>query len=184
MKYLDKKPDYIIDLTINLKPMANMAQMGGSSIAGAKSEEEHCKVGNNTCNIEWNVPPAKTKMNEDSTPATVNWILKDNATGKQLNRSNNILEMKLGDIKKIRFYNDPNSAHPMQHPIHIHGIRFLILDQDGKLNSNLGWKDTVLVPTGSTVDILLIADNPGLWHTHCHIAEHLGASMETVIKVT
>jgi suppressor of ftsI len=183
MKYLNEKPDYTIDLTVNLKSMANMAQMG-SGIAGANSEEEHCKVGNYTCNIEWNVPPAKAKMNEDSTPATVNWILKDNATGKQLNRSNNILEMKLGDIKKIRLYNDPNSAHPMQHPIHIHGMRFLILDQDGKVNNNLGWKDTVLVPTGSTVDILLIADNPGLWHMHCHIAEHLGASMETVIKVT
>ena len=184
MKYLNKKPDYTIDLTINLKPMANMAQMGGSSSGnGATQEEEHCNVGNYTCNVEWNVPSVKTKMNEDSTPATVKWILKDNATGKQLNRSDNILEMKLGDIKKIRLYNDPNSAHPMQHPIHIHGMRFLILDQDGKLNNNLGWKDTVLVPTGSTVDILLVADNPGLWHMHCHIAEHMGAGMETVVKV-
>jgi hypothetical protein len=43
----------------------------------------------------------------------------------------------------------------------------------------MGWKDTVLVPTGSIVDILLVADNPGLWHMHCHIAEHLGAGMET-----
>ena len=65
------------------------------------------------CNVEWNVPSAKIKMNEISTPATVSWILKDNATGKQLNRTN-ILEMKLGDIKKIRLYNDPNSAHPMR----------------------------------------------------------------------
>ena len=144
---------------------------------------QQCKVGNETCNIEWNVAPAKVKMNEKSTPATVNWILKDNATGKQLNITNNILEMKLGDIKKIRLYNDPNSAHPMQHPIHIHGLRFLVLDQDGKVNNNMGWKDTVLVPTGSTVDILLVADNPGLWHMHCHIAEHLGAGMETVVKV-
>lgn len=185
MNYLDKKPDYTIDLTVNLKSMANMAQMSGvNSNSNNKPEEEQCKVGNNTCNIEWNVSPAKAKMNEDSTPTTVSWILKDNATGKQLNRSNNILEMKLGDIKKIRLYNDPNSAHPMQHPIHIHGMRFLILDQDGKINSNLGWKDTVLVPTGSTIDILLVADNPGLWHMHCHIAEHMGAGMETVVKVT
>jgi len=146
------------------------------------SKEQQCKVGNNTCNIEWNVPSAKVKMNENSTPATVNWILKDNATGKQLNRTN-ILEMKTGDIKKIGFYNDPNSAHPMQHPIHIHGLRFLVLDQDGKVNNNLGWKDTVLVPTGSTVVILLVVDNPGLWHVHCHIAEHASAGMETVIKV-
>ena len=174
-KYLNGKPDYTIDLTVNLKSMANMAHMSGKG-------EQRCKVGNNMCNVEWNVPSAKIKMNEISTPATVSWILKDNATGKQLNRTN-ILEMKLGDIKKIRLYNDPNSAHPMQHPIHIHGLRFLVLDQDGKVNNNLVWKDTVLVPTGSTVDILLVADNPGLWHMHCHIAEHMGAGMETVVKV-
>jgi suppressor of ftsI len=171
-KYLNKKPDFTIVLTVKLK----------NRMSGGK--EQQCKVRNNTCDIEWNVAPAKVKMNEMSTPATVDWILKDNATGKQLNMTNNILEMKLGDIKKIRLYNDPNSAHPMQHPIHIHGLRFLVLDQDGKVNNNMGWKDTVLVPTGSTVDILLVADNPGLWHMHCHIAEHLGAGMETVVKVT
>ena len=55
---------------------------------------------------------AKIKMNEISTPATISWILKDNATGKQLNRTN-ILEMKLGDITKIKLYNDPNSTHPI-----------------------------------------------------------------------
>jgi suppressor of ftsI len=78
--------------------------------------------------------------------------------------------MKLRDIKKIGLYNDPNSAHPMQRPLHIHELRFLLLDRDGKINNNFGWKDTVLVPTGSTLDILLLADNPGLSHTHsCYV---------------
>jgi suppressor of ftsI len=172
-KYLSEKPDYVIDLTVNLKSMANMAQMGG----GKQSKE-----GNNSSNIEWDVPKEKVKMNEGSTPDTVRWILKDNSTAKE-NR-NNTITMKTGEVKKIRLYNDPKSAHPMQHPIHIHGLRFLILTQYGKENNNLGWKDTVLVPTGSTIDILPVADNPGLWHFHCHIAEHMGAGMESVIKVT
>jgi uncharacterized protein YdgA (DUF945 family) len=60
-KYLSEKPDYIVDLTVKLKSM--------------KGSKEQCKVGNSTCNIEWNVSPAKVKMNEDSTPATVDWIL-------------------------------------------------------------------------------------------------------------
>ena len=47
-------------------------------------KEQQCKVGNNTCNIEWNAAPAKVKMSEKSTPATVDWILKDNDTGKPL----------------------------------------------------------------------------------------------------
>jgi suppressor of ftsI len=92
--------------------------------------------------------------------------------------------MKTGEVKKIRLYNYPNSAHPMQYPIHIHGGRFLVLSQDGKENNNLGWKDTVLVPTGSTVDILFVADNPGLWSFHCHIIEHRVSGMQAVIKIT
>jgi suppressor of ftsI len=92
--------------------------------------------------------------------------------------------MKTGEVKKIRLYNDPNSAYSMQHPIHIHGVCFLVLSQDGKENNSLGWKDTVLVPTGSTVDILFVADNPGLWLFHCHIIEHRGSVMQAVIKIT
>ncbi|MGO4691218.1 multicopper oxidase domain-containing protein [Glaciibacter sp. 2TAF33] len=42
---------------------------------------------------------------------------------------------------------------------------------------NLVWKDTVLVPAGQTVDILLEVSNPGLWMAHCHIAEHAESGM-------
>ena len=39
------------------------------------------------------------------------------------------------------------------------------------------WKDTVLVRTGETVDILLDVTNPGRWMAHCHIAEHHESGM-------
>jgi FtsP/CotA-like multicopper oxidase with cupredoxin domain len=39
------------------------------------------------------------------------------------------------------------------------------------------WKDTVLVRTGQTVDILFDVTNPGLWMAHCHIAEHMQSGM-------
>ena len=42
---------------------------------------------------------------------------------------------------------------------------------------NLAWKDTVLVRTGETVDILLDVTNPGRWMAHCHIAEHHESGM-------
>lgn len=67
--------------------------------------------------------------------------------------------------------------HPMQHPIHFHGQRFLVAEINGKAPSNLVWKDTVLVPAGATVDILLEASNPGQWMAHCHISEHIEANM-------
>ena len=65
----------------------------------------------------------------------------------------------------------------MQHPIHFHGQRFLVLSDNGIKTSNFVWKDTVLVPSGDTVEILLEASNVGKWMAHCHISEHLSSGM-------
>ena len=69
---------------------------------------------------------------------------------------------RVGDQVKIRLVNEMDSDHPMPHPFHVHGAgRFLILARDGVVEPNLVWKDTVLVRTGETVDILLDVTNPG-----------------------
>jgi hypothetical protein len=75
-------------------------------------------------------------------------------------------------------HHEMESDHPMHHPFHIHGAgRFLVLSRDGKPESNLVWKDTVLLRAGQTVDILLDVTNAGLWMAHCHIAEHAESGM-------
>jgi FtsP/CotA-like multicopper oxidase with cupredoxin domain len=48
----------------------------------------------------------------------------------------------------------------------------------------LVWKDTVLVRTAETVDILLDVTNVGLWMAHCHIAEHHESGMMFSFEVT
>ena len=84
----------------------------------------------------------------------------------------------VGDRVKIRLVNEMDSDHPMHHPFHLHGAgRFLVLARDGAPEPNLVWKDTVLVRTGQTVDILFDVTNPGLWMAHCHIAEHMQSGM-------
>jgi FtsP/CotA-like multicopper oxidase with cupredoxin domain len=130
--------------------------------------------------VEWSDP--MPNMNWLSTTKEVRWILRDVATG----RENMDIDwgFKVGQVVKIRLRNDPAAFHPMHHPIHLHGQRFLVLAQDGVPNQNLGWKDTVLVPVGSTVDILLEVSNPGRWMLHCHIAEHLEAGMMTAFAVS
>ncbi len=86
---------------------------------------------------------------------------------------------------KIRLVNEMDSDHPMHHPFHIHGAgRFLVLARDGVVEPNLVWKDTVLVRTGETVDILLDVTNPGRWMAHCHIAEHHESGMMFSFDVT
>lgn len=109
------------------------------------------------------------------------WNILDKATGKK-NMSID-WKFKVGDKIKIRIFNDPKSLHPMQHPIHFHGQRFLVLNKNGIEQKNLVWKDTVLVPADEYVDILLDISNPGDWMAHCHIPEHLEAGMMFLFKV-
>ncbi|MDX1395328.1 MAG: multicopper oxidase family protein [Gemmatimonadota bacterium] len=130
--------------------------------------------------VEWN--DAMPMMNYLATSQNLTWILRDTRTGKE-NRDID-WTFREGEVVKIRIQNLRRSSHPMQHPIHIHGQRFLVLERDGVREENFAWKDTVVVPVGSTFDILLEASNPGRWMAHCHIAEHLEAGMGMVFTVS
>jgi suppressor of ftsI len=123
--------------------------------------------------VEWS--GSMPMMNWASTGRQVRWILRDPATG----RENMDIDWRFrrGDPVRIRLVNQRRSFHAMQHPIHLHGQRFLVLSVNGVPNRDLVWKDTVMVPAGSAVDILLDPSNPGRWMMHCHIAEHLSAGM-------
>jgi FtsP/CotA-like multicopper oxidase with cupredoxin domain len=103
------------------------------------------------------------------------WKLVEPSTGRQ--NSEIRWTFRQGDRVKLRITNRHDSDHPMQHPFHIHGQRFLVLARDGDPNDNLAWKDTVLIPTGQVIDLLVEMSNPGLWMAHCHIAEHLESGM-------
>jgi FtsP/CotA-like multicopper oxidase with cupredoxin domain len=124
--------------------------------------------------IEWE--DDMVEVNRGTTPANMRWIIVDRTTDAE----NHAIDwrFRVGDQVKIRLVNEMESDHPMHHPFHIHGAgRFLVLSRDGAVEPNLVWKDTVLVRTGETVDILLDVSNPGLWMAHCHIAEHHESGM-------
>jgi FtsP/CotA-like multicopper oxidase with cupredoxin domain len=124
--------------------------------------------------IEWE--DDMVAVNQLTTPANMRWKLVDRDTGA----ANAAIDWQFteGDRVKIRLVNEMDSDHPMHHPFHLHGAgRFLVLARDGAPEPNLVWKDTVLVRTGQTVDILFDVSNPGLWMAHCHIAEHMQSGM-------
>ncbi|MGZ8794426.1 MAG: heavy metal-binding domain-containing protein, partial [Gaiellaceae bacterium] len=124
--------------------------------------------------IEWE--DDMVEVNRMTTPANMRWLIVDRTTGAE----NHAIDwrFKVGDQVKMRLVNEMDSDHPMHHPFHIHGAgRFLVLSRDGVTEPNLVWKDTVLVRTGETVDILLDVNNPGVWMAHCHIAEHHESGM-------
>lgn len=146
-----------------------MPQMGGCEpYLKAETTEDHSSDG-----IEWEDEMAM--MNQMSNDKNLQWQIIDDKTGK----ANMDIDWSFnqGDLVKVRIFNDPNSMHPMQHPIHFHGQRFVVLARDGVANDNLQWKDTTLIPTGQTVEVLVDMSNPGTWMVHCHIAEHLHAGM-------
>ncbi|HUH11623.1 MAG TPA: multicopper oxidase family protein, partial [Longimicrobiales bacterium] len=120
-------------------------------------------------------------MNWASTGAEVEWVLLDPATGKE--NLDIDWRFRVGDVVKLRLTNAREAFHAMQHPIHLHGQRFLVLAVDGVPNDNLVWKDTILLPVGSSADLLLELSNPGKWMVHCHIAEHLETGMAMVFEV-
>ena len=120
-------------------------------------------------------------MNWASTGRQVRWIVRDPATGRE--NMDVDWRFRRGRPVRIRLVNERRSFHAMQHPIHLHGQRFLVLSVNGVPTDNPVWKDTVLLPAGSAVDILLDPSNPGRWMLHCHIAEHLSAEMMMAFTV-
>ena len=124
--------------------------------------------------IEWE--DDMVDVNRLTTPANTRWKLIDRSDEAENHAIS--WRFRVGDRVKIRLVNEMDSDHPMHHPFHIHGAgRFLILARDGQPEQNLVWKDTVLIRTGETVDILLHVTNPGIWMAHCHIAEHHESGM-------
>ncbi len=122
------------------------------------------------------------EVNRMTTTANTRWTIVDRSTGAEGHAID--WTFRVGDRVKIRVENTLDSDHPMHHPFHIHGAgRFLVLARDGVTEPNLVWKDTVLVRTGETVDLLLDVTNPGLWMAHCHIAEHHEGGMMFSFRV-
>ncbi len=169
--YFDKTPDKKLVLSVDFSGMmaGHMQGMGTGGMGGMN-------MGASDDGIEWDDSEGMMQMmNAMSTVDETKWKITDAATGK----SNMDIDwtLKQGQPVKVEIYNDPNSPHPMQHPIHFHGQRFLVVSRNGVLQTNLVWKDTVLVKSGETVDIVLDPSNPGTWMAHCHISEHLQSGM-------
>lgn len=186
--YFGKPVDKTIRLSVESMPARMMGgtskgmQHGGGHGGSATSENNGVMDSADSSQIEWEDP--MPQVNAMSVKHNTKWKLTDEATAAEnMDISYNF---KVGDKVKIRIVNDTEadgSDHPMQHPIHFHGQRFLVLSVDGKENNNLVWKDTVLVEKNQTVDILLDVTNPGDWMMHCHIAEHLSNGMMGMFTV-
>src|ERR671911_453912 len=158
-------------------PECGMKLLPAQLVAEAADGHEHEHDGHDQADpggIEWE--DDMVEVNRLTTPANMRWKLID----RDADAENAAIDwrFRVGDQVRIRLLNEMAGDHPMHHPFHVHGAgRFLVLSRDGVVEPSLVWKDTVLVRTGETVDILLDVSNPGLWMAHCHIAEHHESGM-------
>ena len=113
--YFDKAPDKTLSLTVatSALPLATVQFMNVDTAYFAP--------------VEW--VDGMPDMNWLSTSKQVRWILRDQATGKE--NMDIDWHAARGSVVKLRIFNDPKSFHPMQHPIHLHGQRMLVVTRDG-----------------------------------------------------
>jgi FtsP/CotA-like multicopper oxidase with cupredoxin domain len=72
----------------------------------------------------------------------------------------------------------------MDHPFHLHGFQFQVLDRNGEPEPYRSWKDTVNVPKRERVRFIVrYDDHPGKWMFHCHILDHEDQGMMGVLEV-
>jgi len=72
----------------------------------------------------------------------------------------------------------------MDHPFHLHGFQFQVLDRNGVPEPYRSWKDTVNVPRHESARFIVRYENyPGKWMYHCHILDHEDHGMMGVLEV-
>lgn len=72
----------------------------------------------------------------------------------------------------------------MDHPFHLHGVQFQVIERNGVPEPFPAWKDLVNVPKRSMVRFVVRYLNyPGKWMFHCHILDHEDHGMMGIFEI-
>lgn len=80
---------------------------------------------------------------------------------------------------------DVENASEMDHPFHLHGFFFQVVEKDGApvVLDTMGNKDTIIIPAKGHLKLRTRFDEPGHWMYHCHILEHAELGMMGEVHV-
>ena len=88
--------------------------------------------------------------------------------------------VRVGDLQVWEVVNQTK----MDHPFHLHGFFFQVLQVNSAPPPYRSWEDTTNVPANGRVRIAWLPDDrPGSWMYHCHILEHHAAGMMAHFQV-
>ncbi len=86
-------------------------------------------------------------------------------------------------VGELQVWEVANSSR-MDHPFHLHGFFFQVIEENGKAPAYRAWKDTYNLTPKSKIKIAWMPDNrTGTWMYHCHIIEHHAAGMMATFDV-
>ena len=117
----------------------------------------------------------------------------DVTTRRVIVMSQGMIDNKQMDLNRVDIHARLNTTEiweiqnvvGMDHPFHLHGGQFQVLDRDGVPERFPSWKDLVNVPKHSSVRIVIhFADYPGKWMYHCHILDHEDEGMMGILELT
>lgn len=104
----------------------------------------------------------------------------DRINGRQMDLARVDQVVEAGSTERWEVRNE----HSLPHSFHPHLISFVVLEVDGRAPPPhlSGWKDTVYVPPGTTVQVLArfpddVADPEVPYMFHCHVLRHEDAGM-------
>ncbi|MGE5802496.1 MAG: multicopper oxidase family protein [Gemmatimonadota bacterium] len=110
-------------------------------------------------------------------PPRAHWTI----DGRDFDGDRPIATPRYGDVEIWRLVNHRRfGLLGMLHTVHIHLVRFLILDRNGRAPEpyEQGWKDTVTLDKGDVVRVVMrFSGHRGRYLVHCHNLEHEDASM-------
>jgi FtsP/CotA-like multicopper oxidase with cupredoxin domain len=116
----------------------------------------------------------------DATATRVMVLTQGMINGKIMDMTRVDVEAKLGDTEIWQVEN----LVGMDHPFHLHGFQFQVIDRNGVPEPFRSWKDVVNVPEHETVRFIVRYDDyPGKWMFHCHILDHEDHGMMGVLEV-
>lgn len=98
--------------------------------------------------------------------------------GKKFDPDRVDFRVPFGQVERWTFRSERSAPHP----VHVHGTHFQVISRSGGRGRvfpwERGWKDTVLLLDGETVDVLVRFDHyRGLYLLHCHRLEHEDGGM-------
>jgi len=130
---------------------------------------------------EWNPLPVATstpvrvfKLKEEDHKGDVKFFINDHAFPHH--------PAIMGMEHDVEIWEVRNETE-MDHPFHLHGMFFQVLDVNGVPPRHRGLKDTVNVPQKATLRFAVQYGLPGAWMYHCHILEHAERGMMGELRI-